>query len=427
MSQRVTGCEMAQGIPERLVGVARAAIAACGGDALTEAALRGRTGSPWIVGVGKASGAMAEGARRALGARFRCGPLIGKEIGQEIGQDAGPAQIPVLRAGHPLPDERGVAATHALCDFLAALGPDEEVVLLLSGGASALLAATVEGVSLAGLRAATLTLLRGGATIRELNAIRRHVGRALGGRLALGTAAQIEVLALSDVVGDDAAAIGSGPASPDPSTFVEALAVAERYGVAGDVRAELERGARGERAETPKPGDPRLARVRYRILATPATLLGCAAEAVRQDGLIARVDPAPVEGALEEVAARYAARARGLARGTVLLAVGEPTVRVRGHGQGGRSQQLALAMAERLAGSDAAFLAIGSDGSDGPTDAAGAVVDGGTWETARALGLDPAGALEGCDAYPVLDAVGALIRTGETGTNLLDLHLLTAP
>jgi glycerate 2-kinase len=398
---------------ETLEEVARRAIAACGGAALTEAALRGRAGAPWMVGAGKAVGAMAAGARRALGARFRAGPLIGKHAAEGV-----------TVAGHPLPDERGARAAEALLAFVRARGDGEEVVVLLSGGASALIGAPVDGISLPALRAATETLLAGGAAIAEINVVRRHIGRALGGRLAAATRATVEVLALSDVIGDEPAAIGSGPASADPSTFADALAVAERYGIVGEVRDYLGRGARGGEEETPKPGDPRLGRATHRILATPATLRARAVEEARAAGLRAEEVGRLVDGDVEAVAAEIAGAAAVLPTGAARIAVGEPTVRLRGKGRGGRAQQLALGVARAIAGTPLLFAAVGSDGSDGPTDAAGAVVDGETWQRARGLGLDPAAALDGNDAWPLLDAVGALVRTGPTGTNLLDLHLL---
>lgn len=407
MSQRVTAAGLEQ--------IARAAIAACAGAPLTEAALVGSPGRPWIVGAGKAVGAMAAGARRALGARFRHGPLVGKHGGE--------AGLEVTAAGHPLPDERGVRATHELLAFVGALGAEEELVLLLSGGASALLAATVEGVSLPGLIAATSELSRQGAPIAAINCVRRHLGLALGGRLAHATPARLRVLALSDVAGDDPATIGSGPASPDPTTVEDARAVARAYGLRGEVRDLLERGAI---PETPKPGDERLARVEYRLLATPRSLREHAVLEARAAGYAPRVEEALVTGEVEAVAARYLALADQLAQGELLVAVGEPTVRVRGAGVGGRAQHLALLVARALAGRPYAFLAIGSDGTDGPTDAAGALVDGSTWQSARSLGLDPEGALARFDAGPLLDATGALLRTGPTGTNLCDLHLLAA-
>jgi glycerate-2-kinase len=419
----------------RLATIARRAVADCEAGALVERALAGRGGAPFVVGAGKAVEAMAEGARRALGDRARFGPLIAKDLGlpydmhalQDSDMHAGlqdEISAWIMRASHPLPDERGARATERLLAFLAARGADGEGVLLLSGGASALLAAPVEGLTVEDLRAATRALLDGGLPIAEVNAVRKHLGRALGGRLALATAARLEVLALSDVIGDDPTVIGSGPAAPDPGTFAEALAAARRAGVTGRPLAWLERGVRGLEEETPKPGDPRFDRVRHRILATPRTLRERAAARAAEAGLAPLVVEELVAGDVGVLARRYADQVGALAPRGVLVAVGEPTVRVRGRGRGGRAQQLALDVALRLAGSRFAFVALGSDGSDGPTDAAGAAVDGETIAEASRAGFDPRRALDDNDAYPLLDAAGALLRTGATGTNLLDLHLL---
>ncbi len=401
-----------------LRAVAEAAIAACRGDRFVEEALAAWPAggpAPSVVGVGKAVAAMAEGARRALGGRARFGPLIGKHDDP---------RFPIRVAGHPLPDARGAAATDELLAFLAALSDGDDAILLLSGGASSLLAAPLPGLSLDGLRAATSRLLRGGAPIAEINCVRRHLGRALGGRTAAATPARLTVLALSDVIGDDPATIGSGPASPDGTTFADAVAVAERVGIDGEARRFLAEGTRGAHEETLKPGDPRLARATVRVLAGPATLRARAAEAAANGGYFPLVEDHFSDGDVAALAARYAAAADQLAPGTVRVWVGEPTVTVAGDGLGGRSQQLALLMARALAGRDLAFAAVGSDGTDGPTDAAGAVVDGATWARAIAAGLDPAAALTRFDAHPLLDAVGALVRLPPTGTNLLDLHLL---
>ena len=411
--------------------IARRAIAASNGSVFVEAALLDHRGTPWIVGVGKAVGAMAEGARRALGMRFRSGPLIGKHVG--------PDGIDVIVAAHPLPDVRGVKAARALLEFVHGRRGEEEIVLLLSGGASALLAAPVGGVSLAGLRAATDGLVRAGARIDEVNCVRRHLGLALGGRLAIATRARVVVLALSDVVGDDPAAIGSGPASPDPSTVADALGVMRAFDLAGEVRDLLEHGAIHE---TPKPGDPRFSRVDYRLLATPVTLRERAAAEARAEGIEVRVETPLVTGEVEAVAARYLAIADTLAPGEILVAVGEPTVPMRGGpdsmgisnkmsrarfpGRGGRAQHLALLVARAIAERPLAFLAIGSDGTDGPTDDAGALVDGATVSHARSLGFDVDLALAGMNSSSLLGAAGALLRTGPTGTNLCDLHLLAA-
>lgn len=398
---------------DELVRAARAAIAECAGDRLVALALAGEAAPARaaIAGVGKAAGAMAEGAL-ARWPEAQLGPLVAKE--------AHPRRA-VLLGGHPLPDERSGCAGEALLGFAGSLDADATLLLLLSGGASALAGAPVPGLSLAGLRAATTALSAAGATIQELNCVRRRLGALSGGRLAAACPARIEVLALSDVLGDAPEDIGSGPCSADPTSAAEALAVLDRFGVAGEAREFL---AGGSAPSTVGPGDPRLARVRFRVIATAATLAdACAAGLAATGRTVRRLEAA--RGEVGELAARYAAVARSLAPGEVTLAVGEPTVRLASaSGRGGRAQQLALLLARALDGGDACFAAIASDGSDGPTDAAGAAVDGTTWAAAKVRGLDPDRALAACDAYPLLDSLALLERTGPTGTNLLDLHLI---
>lgn len=413
------------GIPPRPLidplAAARETLGRVGGAALVRAVLATEPPAAetvWIAGAGKAVGAMAEGALTGLDGRARLGILIGKHPHEGL---------PVHLAGHPVPDGRGVAATGMLLRWLGERDAADEVVLLLSGGASALLAAPVVGVPLASLQAATERLLAQGAAIAEINTVRRHLGQALGGRMAAATRAAIRTLALSDVIGDDPAAIGSGPVSADPTSFADALAIARRHGLDAAVCTHLERGARGEVEETLKPGDPRLGRVRYRILANPTTLRDTAQVVLQDGGWSVTAEATLAAGDVLTLAERYAEEARSLAPGSAIVSVGEPTVIVRGDGHGGRAQHLALAVARGIAGSGARFLALGSDGSDGPTDAAGALVDGATWARARALGHDPEAHLDRSDSHPLLDALGALVRTGPTGTNLLDLHIRLGP
>lgn len=409
-------------LARELVGAGRAAIARLEGSHLVEHALAGSEAPTLIIGAGKAVGAMAAGAQRALGPAASFGVLIGKH--------AGPPEFAteVRLAAHPIPDQRGEQATRELVAQLSHLGDDDHVLFLLSGGASALLGAPVDGITLDEMQRATRRLLASGAAIAEVNTVRRHAGRALGGRLAAATRARIETLALSDVVGNDTAAIGSGPTAPDPTTFADALAVARRYHLGGALEAYFARGGRGEEPDTPKPGDLCFTRADYHILATPTCLRTVARDMLERIGLRVNEAAALVEGDIVKLAADYAERALRLPPASAWVAVGEPTVELGdAEGQGGRSQQLALLLAELLRGSDLAFLALGSDGSDGPTDAAGAVVDGHTWEEALTAKLDPREHARRCDAYPLLDRLGSLVRTGATGTNLLDLHVIARP
>jgi glycerate 2-kinase len=437
MARRVT-------VAEQLGGAARAAIAACGGERLVadaiasaraDASARGSASargdaSSRVWAVGKAACAMARGAAGALGDELAGGLVITKardpahadamHAGSTGAIEPRPRPRPrprlrVLEAAHPVPDERGVAATHALLAEAAQLAPDGRAWLLLSGGTSALLAGTVAGVTLDELRAATRALLAGGASIDEINVVRRHLGAALGGRLLAATRGAIDVLALSDVVGDDPAAIGSGPASADATTVDDARAIAARYGLEPLAFAE-----------TLKPTDAAAARATFRVLASPAALAAAGADALRAAGFAPRMRATLVTGALDAFAAELAAHAAALAPGEAFVAAGEPTLIVRGAGAGGRAQHLAFLVARALRGrgADVGFVACGSDGTDGPTSAAGAAVDGTTWDDCLRRGLEPDAALTRCDSHTLARAAGCVITTGPTGTNLTDLFLL---
>lgn len=394
-----------------LEAVAREAIAACEGGRLVEQALAGASPPEALWAAGKAAEAMARGALAALG-EVPAGLVIGKDAPGRV-----PLAHPTLEervAGHPVPDARSEAAACALEAAARRLSPDGRALLLLSGGASALLSAPLPPVTLEALRKTTRALVEGGARIDEINVVRRHLGRVLGGRLAQAAAGAIDVLALSDVIGDDPAAIGSGPASPDPSTLAEARALAARYGAPASVVHALG----GALPETPKPGDACFERTSYRVLANPLTLRDAAAAAARSHGLEPVVRARPVTGEVADFASEVTAVAASLSPGRVFVAAGEPTVVVRGPGRGGRAQHLALLVAERIAGRALAFLAVGSDGSDGPTDAAGAAVDGDSWHR------DARAARDAFDAHGWLSSRGLTIATGPTGTNLTDLFLL---
>jgi len=281
--------------------------------------------------------------------------------------------------------------------------------------------ASTEGrLTLDELAAARRALLHGGASIHEINVVRRHLTRLGGGKLAAACPGAIDVLALSDVAGDDPATIGSGPASPEPSSRAEALGVARRYGLAEPAIAALERVGENPRAE-----HPAFSRGTYRVLASPETLRDEAVRVVGRAGRRVRAWPGLVAGDVEEFAVDLAAAARTLAPGDAIVAVGEPTVRVRNAGGlGGRAQHLALAMAAPLSSTRCTFVALGSDGLDGPTDAAGGIVDGSTLSRLAARGIDAAGALERCDSHRALAAVAASVPRWDTGTNLTDLYIL---
>ncbi|HXI54420.1 MAG TPA: DUF4147 domain-containing protein, partial [Polyangia bacterium] len=349
----------------------------------------------------------------------------------------------ILAGDHPQPTERSVAAARAVAAFVAGLDAGRHrLLVLLSGGSSALLCAPAGGLSLADKRAAVSAVAAAGATIGQLNTVRKHLSAIKGGRLALLTSAPVDVLALSDVIGDDPATIGSGPFSADPTTFADARQVIAHLGanVPASVAAHLQAAATGGFPETPKPGDPRLDHVRYRVVAGPDDARAEARRQAASAGWDVGDLPANSEHSVEQLAAIVVQRARQLlaaaaARRCVLIGNGEPTIKLRGAGRGGRATHLALLVArglDQLVGqlpdaargkATVAFLAAGTDDRDGSSDVSGGVVDGATWGRAVAQGLDPQGALDRCDSAALLEKVGATVR-GPGTSNLLDLHFL---
>jgi glycerate-2-kinase len=374
-----------------------------------------------LVGAGKAALAMAGAASAAAGEL-----LVGGVLVVPHGTAAACADgVVAAGGGHPLPDSAGAAASARLLAAVRAAGPDVLVLAVLSGGASALLEVPAAGVTLDDLRALTAALLAGGLDIAALNTVRRHCSRVKGGGLARAAAraAGLWALVLSDVVGDDPAVVASGPTVADPTTFADALAILARLpadAVPARIRAHLERGAAGRVAETVKPGDPVLARTHTVLVGGNRDAVDAAAAEARARGYAVHVLAQPLTGDAAE-AGRQVAAALPAAGRAALVAGGETTVRVVAGGRGGRCQQLALAAAIALAGRDAVLLAGATDGVDGPTDAAGACVDGDTVARARARGYDPVAALAATDSFPVLDATGDLLRTGPTGTNVADV------
>jgi hydroxypyruvate reductase len=386
-----------------------------------------------VVGAGKAGAPMAAAAEAVLGdlPGWRGGVVIVKEGHTE----PRPAIIDLIEAGHPLPDARGVAGTEQILARLGGLGPRDLVLALISGGGSALLADPAPPVTLADLQAVTGLLLKAGATIGELNTVRKHLARLKGGGLAAATApAPLVALILSDVVGSPLDIIASGPTVPDPATFADAWAVimdrslADRLPPA--VRARLEAGRRGEIPDTPGPDDPRFAQVTNVIVGDNRLAAQAAVERARALGLHALLLSTYIEGEAREVGRVVAGLAKELAatgmplpRPACLVLGGETTVTVRGPGRGGRNQELALAAALALDGwsEGVAVATLATDGGDGTGDAAGAVATGATVARARALGLDPAAALTANDSYTFWHALGDGIVTGPTGTNVNDL------
>ncbi len=396
-------------------------------------------GRVWLIAVGKAAYPMARAAREVLGDRLSGGVVLTKE------GYAGPPLPPleIHEAGHPVPDARGVAAAQTIARLLAQTQPADLVLLLLSGGGSALLVSPAPGLTLDDVQRTTDLLLASGAPITEVNAVRKHLERLKGGQLArLAAPASVVALVLSDVLGDPLDAIASGPAAPDPTTFADAWAVLARYGlleqVPPAVRRHLQAGLQGQVPETPKPGDPLFGRVHAILIGSVRVAAEAAQAAAQRLGFHAAIATTTLQGEAREVGRALAAvltemahHQRPLPRPACLIWGGETTVTLGSgpHGRGGRNQELALAAVEPLAGAPAALLVtLATDGTDGPTDAAGAAVDGETWARARALGLDPRAALARHDAYAFFAALDALLRPGPTQTNVNDLTLLlTAP
>jgi len=387
-----------------------------------------------LVAAGKAAVAMARAAEERLGSGLAAGLAVSTET-------ASLERVRVRAAGHPVPDQRGLEAAAEVEALARSLGRDDLLLVLLSGGASALLPAPAEGVTLADKALTTSLLLRSGASIHELNAVRKHLSRLKGGGLASAAwPARVVALVLSDVVGDDLSTIGSGPTEPDPTTFGHALAVLERRGVIGDVpaavRERLARGARGEVAETPKPGAKGFRRVATRIVGSGRISVMAAAREARLIGLRPVVLTTRLEGEAREAARVLVAilresveRATPSSAPVCLLAGGETTVTVRGHGQGGRNQELAVAAAQALEGFPvpAVVASLASDGVDGASDAAGGIVDDTTTARATRLGLAPASVfLASSDTRNFLGPLGDLILTGPTGTNVADIVALIA-
>ena len=385
-----------------------------------------------VVGAGKASGAMAAAVEEAWGERVTGGLVVVKD-----GHLAETRRVKLVEAGHPVPDERGAAAARDLLALALGAGDQDLVLTLISGGASALTPAPAPPITLGDKQVMTRLLLAAGADINQLNAVRKHCSVLKGGQLARAAApARVAALLLSDVIGDPIDVIGSGPTAPDASTFGEALGILDRFDLRqrapASVRERLERGVRGETAETPKPDDAIFERVVNVVIGNNQLVVAAAASRAAALGLAPHVLTRSLHGEARDAARELVALGGEIAAGrgpiappACLIAGGETTVTVRGDGIGGRCQEFALAAALELEGRDGmVVLAAGTDGSDGPTDAAGAVADGESASRARHQGLDPRAHLYRNDSNRVFAALGDLVITGPTNTNLLDLYLV---
>lgn len=388
---------------------------------------RGRT---LAIGAGKAAAAMAAAVESTWPADA---PLSGLVI-TRYGHGLPTKRIEVLEAGHPVPDEAGERAAQRIRDEVAKLGPDDLLLALVSGGGSALLSLPVASISMADLKATTKELLRCGAKIEEINTVRKHLSAIQGGRLAAQCKAPILALVISDVTGDDPTHIASGPCAPDPTTYADAQAILARYGctVPLAVRDTLARGQRGELAETPKPGDPVFARVENRVIANAQQSLRAAADKFLGNGITPVILGDSVTGEAREVAKVYGALARQIrAHGTpfkapvALISGGECTVTVKGQGRGGRCAEFLLALAVDLEGAPGIFvLAADTDGIDGSEDNAGAILAPDTLTRAQAQGLRADQRLADNDGYGFFSALGDLVVTGPTRTNVNDYRVI---
>ena len=384
-----------------------------------------------VLGAGKGAASMAAALENLLGERISDGLVIVKyDHGLPL------KHIRLAEAAHPVPDQAGMDAAAELLRLARSATADDLVICPLTGGASALTPALCPGISLDDLRALTGLLLECGATIHEINAVRKHLSAFSGGRLAQAAApAPVLSLIVSDVVGDNLDVIASGPTVPDPATFADCAAIMGRFALwerlPASVHEHLQRGLRGEEDETPKPGDPVFAGVTTLLIATITQALDAAAAEAAQQGYSPQILCADMTGEARDMTATLIAKAREAADKAgpdsrlCLLAGGETTVTLRGKGRGGRNQEMALAATLLLDGDTRlSMVCVGTDGTDGPTDAAGGFADGTGAARARAMGLDLSAMLAENDSYHALDALGTLLRTGPTRTNVMDMTIL---
>lgn len=388
-----------------------------------------------VLAVGKASVVMATAVADIVGPALHGGLVITKHgHGGKL-----PKTLRLVESAHPVPDQAGAQAATDVVALLRELNARDLLIVAISGGASALLPAPVSPITLEQKGKTTDLLLKAGADIFELNAVRKHISSLKGGQLAaLAYPATVVSLLLSDVIGDPLDVIGSGLTAPDSSTFAEAIDVIRRYRlwerIPASVRARLEGGRAGKFSETPKPSDPAFENVQNLVVGSSRLALAAAAQKAKSLGYKPAILSSTMQGETREVARVHAEILREVKTNgspvsvpACLLTGGETTVTVKGTGKGGRNQEFALAAAIAIDGlPDVLVGSAGTDGTDGPTDAAGAIADGGTLRRARTLGYDLREHLEQNDSYPVFEALGDLIKTGPTGTNVMDVHLLLA-
>lgn len=391
------------------------------GEALAERALH-------VVAVGKAAAAMAAAFFKVPHLAIQSALAVGTHAHDDL-----PAAVEWIESSHPFPDARSQRAAERAIAIAQRAHSGDVLVILLSGGASALMAAPIDGLTLADKIATTKLMMEEGADIHALNTVRRHLSKVKGGRLAAACLGSTITLAISDVVGDDLNAIGSGPGAPDATTWAEAAAALERFG--GDqhlseVRHVIARGVAGEIPDTPKPGSSALKRAQAAVIGSRADAMEGAKQAALARGYHTVVIANPVVGEARDVAPRWLARAleltRDLRRPACVISGGETTVRVTGRGRGGRNLEFALAVAESMASpTPMALASVGTDGIDGSSGVAGAIVDSSTMVRASALGLDrPGSYLAANDSLAFFAGLDDVVRLGRTDTNVGDLQVL---
>jgi glycerate 2-kinase len=407
-----------------------AALAAADPTAAVERALRNRHDLDsyeriFVVGAGKASGTMARAVEQMLGDRIAAGCVNGKD-----GESIRLRRVEHRLCGHPVPDERGLSGAKRIAEICSEAGERDLVICLFSGGASALMPYPAPPITLAEKQETTKVLLASGAEIAEINTVRKHLSAIKGGQLArLAAPAKVLSLILSDVVGDDPSVIASGPTAPDSSTFEDAWAVLKRYDLTGRVPARVRERLKQGAQESPKPEDPIFDNVENCVIGSNQKSLDAAARAAKELRYKTLILSSRLQGEAREVARVHAAIARQIRehgqpiqRPACVISGGETTVTIRGDGKGGRNQEFALAAAIDIAGmEDTLILSVGTDGTDGPTDAAGAIADGTTLQRSQRSASE---ALAANDSYSFFEELGDLVITGSTGTNVMDLHLV---
>ncbi len=391
-------------------------------------------GKTLVVGAGKAAASMAAAVEAAWPANA---PLEGVII-TRYAHGLPLQRIRCVEAGHPVPDTAGEAAAEEILERVSALGPDDALIALVSGGGSSLLSLPAEGISMADLKQLTQDLLRSGAPITDMNIVRKHLSRIQGGRLALASRAPVWALVISDVVGDDPSAIASGPCSADASTYQESIDILARWGVTppNAVEAHLRAGLAGRVPETPKPGDARLSHVTTCLIATARQSLAAAGEVFRAAGVMPVLLGDSVTGEARDVAQGLASWVREIAEGrdalvqkpVALISGGECTVTVRGQGRGGRCAEYLLSMAlsvESLGVAHAVHgIAADTDGIDGSSPHAGVLLSPQTLAEAQARGVSARAALDRNDSLAVFEPLGQVITTGPTLTNVNDYRAI---